>query len=79
MELTTIDRHFYKKLASQMNRIRENKCKSYRELSEETGLSRTALDNFFLGRVRAKDYKFQLICKAIGIEPETVLETVLNM
>ena len=77
MKIKTIDRHFYMKLAEKLNDIRISKCKTFREMSEDTGLSRTALDNFFLGRVKASDEKFELICNSLDIEPNIIINLTL--
>ena len=77
-KLSTIDRYFYQKLGNRMNNIRLRKGISLREMSEETGLSRTALDDFFLGRVRKKDKHFGLICECLNVSPRVILDMVLN-
>lgn len=76
--LSTIDRHFYKNLGLKLNCIRINKCKSYREMSAETGLSRTTIDNFFLGKTRIKDNNFELICKSLGITTSNAIRLILS-
>lgn len=76
MKIKTIDRHFYMKLAEKLNDIRISKCKTFREMSEDTGLSRTALDNFFLGRTKANDEKFDLICDSLEVNPSAVINSV---
>ena len=79
MDLKTIDRYFYKAIARKLDNVRISKGKTYRDMAKETGLSRTAIDNFFLGRVRAKDNKFQLICKSLGVNPKNMIELVLEI
>lgn len=77
-DLTTIDRHFYKALGLRLNSLRLNKCKSYREMSKETGLSRTTIDRFFLGRSRIKDGNFELICKSLGITTDLAMKEIIS-
>ncbi len=77
-KLSTIDRYFYQKLGNRMNNIRLRKGITLREMSEETGLSRTALDDFFLGRVRKRDKNFELICECLNLSSKVILDMVLN-
>ena len=77
MDLSTIDRYFYKNLCQKLNNVRINKGKTYRDIAKDTGLSRTTLDNFFLGRSRASDRKFKLICDSLEVNQKNMIELVL--
>lgn len=79
MGIETIDRHFYMALGQKLNDIRIRRGKTYREMAEDTGMSRTTIDNFFLGKSRATNRKFELICQSLGIEKEMILEKTLNL
>lgn len=76
--MKTIDRFFYQKIAEKLNKIRIRRNASYRELSQLTGMSRTALDDFFLGKVRADDNKFEIICNSLQVNPKNIIDLVLE-
>ncbi len=76
--MRTIDRFFYQKIAEKLNKIRIRRNASYRELSQLTGMSRTALDDFFLGKVRADDNKFEIICNSLQVNPKNIIDLVLE-
>lgn len=76
--MRTIDRFFYQKIAEKLNKIRIRRNASYRELSQLTGMSRTALDDFFLGKVRANDKKFEIICDSLQVNPKNIIDLVLE-
>lgn len=76
--MRTIDRFFYQKIAEKLNKIRIRRNASYRELSQLTGMSRTALDDFFLGKVRADDNKFEIICNSLQVSPKNIIDLVLE-
>lgn len=70
MEIKTIDKVFYDALSDELNRIRKQKQKSFRNLSKRTGRSRQTLDNYFLGRTKIKESTFEELCRILDIEPK---------
>lgn len=62
-----IDNVYYKELGKQIHRIRQEKGYSLRYLAKLTGLSRTTIDDYEMGKKRITNENWKSICKALGI------------
>ena len=71
MKRNTIDSKFYLKLGDILNYQRRKKGYSLRYLAEVTGISRTTLDKYEMGKSRIDEIRWKTICKALQL-PEQV-------
>lgn len=69
-----IDSVFYKTLGHQLNEKREKLGYSFRYLSKITGISNAQLDDYFNGKYRIKKETYEIICKALEIDPKIVIQ-----
>ncbi len=76
---TRIDEIFYKEIGKQLNRKREMLGYSFSYLAKLTGISAKQLDNYFLGRYRITNEKYQIICDALGIKTKIKIEVDLGI
>lgn len=65
--LKTIDYLFYRELGNEINRRRKERGLSLRDLSKQTGFSRTLIDNWELGIQRIKKEQFERLCEALQV------------
>ena len=52
---------------------------SFSYLAKLTGISAKQLDNYFLGRYRITNEKYQIICDALGIKTKIKIEVDLGI
>lgn len=65
--IKTIDNVFYRELGNQLREIRRHKDMTLKELSEETGFSRSLIDHWELGLNKIKPKQLEILCKALEI------------
>lgn len=73
-----IDRHFYQKVGNELDTKRKQLGYSYRYLASLTGISRTNLDQLFMGKFRINDDNFRIICEALELNPEIKVEVSIG-
>ena len=71
---TRIDELFYKKLGHELNEQRQKLGYSFKYLSKLTGISYTQLDDYLNGKYRIKKDVYNIICKALQINPQITLD-----
>lgn len=74
VEITTIDREFYKILGQEISEARHKNGYSLRYMSELTGISRATLDYYELGKCKMKYTTYEKICKTLGIQPKIKID-----
>lgn len=74
----TIDRKFYRELGKQLRKIREHREMTLKELSEETGLSRSILDHYELGMNKIKESNLNKICDALDVSTNLKIEVTIG-
>lgn len=67
VEITTIDKEFYKTLGKEISDLRHRRGYSLRYMSELTGISRATLDHYELGKSKIKPVNYKKICQALNI------------
>lgn len=75
----TIDRKFYRKLGQILFEERQKRGYSLRELEELTGITRTTLDNYELGRSRIDDARYKKVCEALQISDQVYIKIAIGM
>ena len=73
-----VDKYYYKELGYLIHEERLKKGYSLRYLSQQTGLSRTTLDDYELGKKRITMINWNLICNALGIKPKVVVNVAIG-
>lgn len=68
--LKTIDSLFYSELGKKLREIRHSKGLTLKEVSEETGFSRTLIDHWELGLNKIKPHQFERLCQALQVSPD---------
>lgn len=69
-----IDSIFYKKIGFELNEKRRKLGYSFRYLSKLTGVSQAQLDDYFNGKFRIKKDVYEVICKALEINPKIEID-----
>lgn len=69
-----IDSLFYERIAFALNNRRETLMYSYKKLAQLTGLTHTMLIKYLNGKFRISNKNFELICKALDLEPSIHIE-----
>lgn len=65
-----IDESFYKEIGKHIFYKRAEKGYSLRQLGKITGLSRTTLENYEMGKTRITKSNWESICNALGMNNE---------
>ncbi len=73
-----IDKFYYQELGQKIHFERIKKGYSLRYLSKETGLSRTLLDDYELGRRRISNDNWKSICKALNINQKIMINIAIG-
>lgn len=71
VKIHTIDKHFYQELGKEISNVRHKRGYSLRYLAELTGISKTMLDFYELGKCKIKPETYKKICKSLKI-PEKI-------
>ena len=67
MKRNTIDSKFYRKLGEILNEERRRRGYSLRYVAELTGISRTTIDKYEMGRVRIDEDRWKKLCEVLQI------------
>lgn len=76
--IKTIDNKFYRELGIQIRKIRERKSMTLKELSEETGYSRSLIDHWELGLNKIKPQQFERLCEALEVTNNLKIEVKIG-
>ena len=78
VKVKTLDSIFYDKLGIIMRNERQKQKIPLMKLSKMIGISRIQLEYYELGYTRIKDETWNIICKALGMNPKLKVSITLN-
>ena len=68
--IVTVDSEFYQLLGLEIRKARQERRITLKELSSLTGFSRPLLDRWELGISKIKKQQYEVLCKALNINPK---------
>ena len=78
MKRNTIDSKFYRKLGEILNEERRRRGYSLRYVAELTGISRTTIDKYEMGRVRIDEDRWKKLCEVLQIPQQLYIKIALG-
>lgn len=79
VEISTIDKEFYRELGKKITDIRHKRGYSIRYVAELTGLSRATVDHYELGKSKIKPETFKKICQVLNIKPKIEIDIQIGV